>query len=246
MKKKISTIILGFFILPIINVTAQNEINKNFERTDDLSTVKISDESGSNYAGKDLSGARKTSMDDFAGVEGSMYLYDAWKDGICALKDGSKLKNHKFRYNIYFQQMQFAFEGDTLAFGAPEQIKTLSLDNKTFIYSDFIGAENEKANSYFQIIENGENKLLLRRTISYQFKDRAGRSPYDTFIRQISFYMKKGDKPAELLPHGKKSFVKLFDKNQDKISVFIKINKLNIRNIDDMKKIISYYNSLNE
>ena len=57
--------------------------------------------------------------------------------------------------------------------------------------------------------------------------------------------MKKGDKPAELLPHGKKSFVKLFDKNQNKISVFIKNNKLNIRNIDDMKKIISYFNTLN-
>ena len=246
MKKILSTIIWGFLIVPVVNLSAQNDLNKNFEKTDDLSTVKISDESGSNYAGKDLSGARKTSMDDFAGVEGSMYLYDAWKDGICVLKDGSTLKNRKYRYNIYFQQMQFIFEGDTLAFGAPEQIKTLNVDNKIFIYSDFIDKENEKADSYFQIIEDGENKLLLRRTINYRFKDRAGSgSPYDTFIRQISFYMKKGDSHAELLPHGKKAFVKLFDKNRDEISVFIKINKLNIRNIDDMKKIISYYNSLN-
>ncbi len=247
MKKIITTFVLGFLIVPIINVSAQNEAEKNVNNVDEISTLKISDESGSNYTGKELSGARKTSMDDFAGVEGSMYLYNTWKDGICVLKDGSEQKNCKYRYNIYFQQMQFVSEGDTLAFGAPDQIETLIFDNKSFIYCDFINAENKKTGSYFQIIEDGKNKLLLRRTINYQFKNETRTGlPYDTFIRQISFYIKKGDLPAEKMPHGKKSFVKLFDENQNEISDFIKNNKLNVRNIDDMKKIISYYNTLNK
>jgi len=247
MKKSITAIILSFLIFPVINIGAQNEGNKNFKKINDLSTLKISEESDNNYSGNELSGARKTSMDDFAGVEGSMYLYNAWRDGICVLKDGSELKNRKYRYNIYFQQMQFAFEGDTLAFGAPEQLEKLCIDNKTFIYSDFIDEENKNANSFFQIIEDGENKLLLRRKINYKFKNETGTGlPYDTFIRQISFYIKKGDGPAEILPHGKKSFVKLFDKNQDKVSIFIKKNKLHIRNINDLKKVISFYNTLNK
>ena len=247
MKRVVTAIILSLLICPVINISAQNEVSKNLRNVNDLSTLKISEESENNYTGNELSGARKTSMDDFAGVEGSMYLYNAWKDGKCVLKDGSELKNRKYRYNIYFQQMQFAFEGDTLAFGVPEQLRKLCLDNKTFIYSEFIDDENGKANSYFQIIENGENKLLLKRTINYKFKNMSGTGlPYDTFIRHISFYIQKGDNPAELLPNRKKSFVKLFDENQDKISIFIKKNRLNIRNIDDMKKIISYYNTLNE
>ena len=57
MKTIVTAIILSLLICPVINISAQNEVSKNLKNVNDLSTLKISEESENNYTGNELSGA---------------------------------------------------------------------------------------------------------------------------------------------------------------------------------------------
>ena len=57
MKRVVTAIILSLLICPVINISAQNEVSKNLKQVNDLSTLKISEESENNYTGNELSGA---------------------------------------------------------------------------------------------------------------------------------------------------------------------------------------------
>ena len=58
--------------------------------------------------------------------------------------------------------MQYINGNDTLAFANPIEVKSMSFDNRKFVYQNYI--ENEqKFVTYFEVLKEGKSKLLLRR-----------------------------------------------------------------------------------
>ncbi|MCF8229141.1 MAG: hypothetical protein K9G58_14910 [Bacteroidales bacterium] len=179
------------------------------------------------------------------GKEGSMYLNDAWKEGTLILKDNSEIKDWKFRYNVRYQEMQFINkDDDTLALGEPGEIKYLNFDKKVFVVEEF-EKDDVISEGYFELVMEGENKILSRREITHHVMDPTNDDPEDdTYIHNSTYYLKLGDQPAVPVLMNKKCFYHVFEDHKDKVKEFIKENRIKCKSVDDLVKVIAFYESL--
>ena len=190
--------------------------------------------SGGSYASYSLPGQR-----------GSAYLNPEFVEGLIVLKDGSEKKDKLMRYNLYTQQMQFIENEDTLALGNPHEIEYISLDDKVFVYSDFICSGKHKS-GYFELLESGDCRLLKRWFALYQEVDNTvdGNNECDIFYRDCQCFLQFFMNPATPVLEKKKDFVMSFANNGDEVKDFMKQDKLKPKNEDDLMKIVAYYNGI--
>jgi len=177
--------------------------------------------------------------------ECSMYFND-WTKASVTLTDGKYLSDRLVRYNIYNQQMEFVHEGDTAAFGDPEEISTVVLNGHEFIYRDF-EYEDEVKKGYFEVLVNGDCQLLLHRCIAFRLIEDCS-DPNTNFVKEHyylsqKYFISENCKTAIFLPNKKKEIIVMFENSDKDIKSFIKENKIKICKEEDLKDLISYYNS---
>jgi len=188
---------------------------------------------GALYAKKDL------------GEECSMY-FNEWTEAVVLLMDGNEIADRLIRYNIYNQQMEFIEGADTAAFGNPEEIKSILLDGSEFIFQEFL-CKNEVKKGYFEVLVEGECKLLLHRCIAYKYVEECA-DPNSNLVKEQYYLSKKyfiseKGKTAKLLPNKKKELIAMLEESEKDIKSYIKENKVKLCNEEDLKSLISYYNS---
>ena len=191
------------------------------------------------------SGGSNISWDHSLGVEGSMYLFDDFTDGKVVLADNTTMDDLKLRYNIYYHQMQFIRDEDTLAFANPGEIDYLKLNDQLFIYTVFI-KDGEIADDYFEVLVDNDCRLLYRRMVKYHFApdEESGKDPKEIFINCCEFYIKKGEQPATKVALTKKSVLCAFKDKEEEVSAFINTNRLKMKSREDLMMVINFYNSL--
>lgn len=193
-----------------------------------------------------LSGSGIMSDDKNLGEECSMYLDNEWKIATVSLKDNSVLEEIMVRYNIYTQQMQFIQDSDTIAFGNPVEIASVTFEERTFIFSSFYWNDQVKQ-GYFEVLCDGECKLLLHRCIKYKYVEECS-DPNNEFVREEYFLGKKyfilgSDQPAKELPSKKNDVMELLSDKDCDVKAFIKENKIKVNQQEDLIKLVAYYNS---
>lgn len=169
----------------------------------------------------------------------NFFLDREWKGGVIFSKDSSSINNYLFRYNIYTDQIEYR------SIINPSDIDVISIGSQKFIFSDFFDEENASKRGYFELLENGNCKLLLRRNIKYsEGRDdvEAYGSSSGTSIRE-SLYIKKGNNPAVLIDRTKESLKELLSDKEEAVEyidgkLVIFVTKKTI------KDVVSYYNTL--
>lgn len=191
------------------------------------------------------SGGSSISWDHSLGVEGSMYLFDDFTDGKVVLADNTTMDDQKLRYNIYYRQMQFIRDEDTLAFANPDEIDYLTLNDRLFIYTEFT-KDGEIADDYFEVLVDNDCRLLYRRMVKYHIApdEESGKDSKEVFINCCEFYIKKGEQPAIKVALTKKSVLCAFKDKEQEVSAFIKSNRLKMKSKEDLMMVIKFYNSL--
>jgi len=184
---------------------------------------------------------------DLNGVEGEIYVGESWPAGTIVLRDGGKIENYLLRYNILVDQMQFITGKDTLAFASPQELSTLTFDKHTFIYEAY-QCDKTIRYGYFELIEPGKNKLLLKRLVTFEMPD--AKNPVDTdatkyFIDECYFISKPG-KAAYKIMCNRKSALSVLNDHQDEIDEYLRITGNKVKTPDDLKKLVSYYNTLDD
>ncbi len=178
------------------------------------------------------------------GEEGGMYMNEEWEPGPLLLADGSRIDDWLFRYNVRNQQMQFIDGTDTLAISKPSEIKSLTFDDKTFVVELF-EKDNILSQGYFELLRNGDNKLLLRREITHHVIDQSNDDPSDdVFVHNNAYYIKMGDEPATSVLMNKKCYYYLFRDHKEEVKAFIKDNKIKCNSEEDLLRVLDYYESL--
>jgi hypothetical protein len=200
--------------------------------------------SADNYSPNNATGNSQSFNDRFLGPEGSMYLNNEWKEGLVVLKDNTIMSGIKLRYNIYFQQMQFIRENDTLAFADPEEIKHILMGDMKFIYTEYLD-EGVIDHGYFSIFVDGDCRLLVRNVVTYHKTYGNSDCEKDAFFKSCNLYLQKGDHPAKLLSCGKRSICRMLPDKEREIKAFIKVNKLKMKTQEDMARVVNFYNSIN-
>jgi hypothetical protein len=177
-------------------------------------------------------------------ISSGMFLEPGWMPGRVIIDDRNTLDIVMLRYDIYHQQMQFIRGKDTLAFSKPEEIKCFELEGKRFIYIDF-ESNGKIGKSYFEVLYDGNCKLLLHRTVQYhQYSESPLSQPSDLYNREYEYYISKKDDVARPVRPSTKSVLNVFNDKEEEIRYFINDNNLKMNNSDHLKQVVAYYNSL--
>jgi hypothetical protein len=181
------------------------------------------------------------------GEEGEIYIGSDWPLGTIVLSNGGVIDNYFLRYDILADQMQFISGKDTLAFASPRELNTISFGGHTFIYDSY-QCENTIRMGYFELIEPGKNKLLLKRLVTYQLPD--AKNPNDSQLNRYyideCYFVSKPGKPANKIMCNRKSALSYLNDHSDEIDEYLKITGNKVKTPDDLKKLVAYYNTLDE
>lgn len=148
------------------------------------------------------------------------------------------------RYNIYEDQMEFVREKSiyylTKEAGRKVLFKESNFSYKTFDYKGKL--------HFFRVHLEGKNSLIARQVVKY-IEAKVAKSGYDK-AREADFKRKKDefyisfDKSVVKVPSRKKEFYSLFGNNSNTMKTYMKENKLSHKKVDDLKKIVTYSNTL--
>lgn len=237
MKPLVKTLLLTFCLLFFFYASAQNKLGSD-------GTISGSSTLGNTTLSPDDGSGNATLFDEF-GTPSSIYFND-WAEGKVILKDKTVYEDWLLRYNIQTQQMLFIAEGDTSAFGKPEEISSITLDEHTFFYDEFVCENKVKRKGYLELLVDGNCKLLLFRCISYRYVDECaepGANVKEEYYMSKRYFISENDGIANLLPEKKKDLISMLDNEEKDIKSYIKDNNIKLCNEDDLKELFSYYNS---
>jgi hypothetical protein len=183
-----------------------------------------------------------------AEIEGSPHENSDFVLGVVVTKSDQKYENIPLRYNIYNDEMEFkSDEGTILSLSPPEFIDSIIIGKEKYIYIPYaIG--NKLLRGYFKVIAEGKASLLVKQNVNLKeaelpqaYKDaqpaRFIRTPDDFYIRmeQLEAY------PVS----NKKELYGILEDKAKEMDDFLKKNKTRFNRLEDMQKLVNYYNSLN-
>ena len=189
-----------------------------------------------------------------------IFFYPHFTSGKVFLRDGTKAEA-KLNYNRLVDEMHFINpKGDTLAVDNEKNIKYIVISNDTFYYDG----------GYVRLLSTGNfAKLAIRQVwmisdtrqvgaynttnnpgsiLSYTSINEGGRL-YDLTVNEDVILTKVelyyfGDSYNHFVIAGKTNLLMLFPKEQRRIGMYFKENKINFNNKDDVEKIVQFLEHL--
>jgi hypothetical protein len=225
--KKLITIAFLFIVL-IGNTFAQTDPNFEFK----------------NKVRNEIGGVKKIKKFDGEDIRKTAHLRFTHQDYKKAYISESK-KIYFLRYNMFTDEMEYM-----------NYEKTFNLNKSDNKIIDFFEIKtkygvfklDDKLN-YFIIKSSGKNSVLIKQHVKFD----EGKKPVTQFDIKVSpnFFRKKdrnfiafNNTEVILVPKKKKSFYTLFPNKEKEIKNYIKLQKLSHRKIDDLVKIVNYFNLL--
>lgn len=150
-----------------------------------------------------------------------------------------------FKYNMADDQMEFLKNGKTF-FLKKELGRTVRFTILKVTYKIF---EHKGRLDYYLVQKDGKNSLLVKQVMKY-IKPKEPKTNYDVYkpasFKRFSdeYYIALENKKLIKITRKKKDFFKIFGENSNEVQSFMKKNKLNHKSIEDLEKIVTYYNSL--
>jgi hypothetical protein len=181
-------------------------------------------------------------------VKGSPYLNAEFLPGTLSMKNGRIFDEIVFRYNIYTDQIEFKRNDEILMFSAPNEVEKVVFESRTFEYGNYY-LKNKLVNGYYQLLADGECKLLVRRSSIIKREELpasefGGHNYRDYFRNEVDHYITKNHR--DLIPINKttKSLVKVLSDKGPEIKKFIAESNLDLKKDEDLGEIVFYYNEI--
>ncbi len=228
----ISRIFWGiFFSVPVMGLYAQDQEIVKF-----LDDFRVNREA--NYPTSRITTSYET-------ILGSPFLFPDYREALIVMDDNSRYHG-LLRYDLYTGEMEFRVKGHTYWISPKERVKKIILDGKTFI---FLNTKENKNRGYYEVLSDGPVRLLARHLITFREAEEA--RPYQDAKparfenKRTLYYLQKQNDPSSPEPvRNKKNLITLLNDHAGEISAFIRKEHLSVNQPADLKKIISYYNSL--
>lgn len=180
-------------------------------------------------------------------VQGSPHEINDFSDGEVITKSDLKYINVPLRFNIYANEIEFKTEDGTIFFLAtPEIIDHIIIGENKYIYAPY-AVGSRLLRGYFKILTEGKANLLVKQNITLRNAEPA--QPYKD--AQPAMFLKMQDEffvriaPAEAFKvSNKKELLSVLSDKGKELDDFQKKNKTKFNRLDDMVKLIGFYNSL--
>jgi hypothetical protein len=182
-------------------------------------------------------------------IQGDPFIFRDFQKGILYVQPEGKY-NVNIRYDIYANQMHLKDSNMIYAIIHPDKVKLIEAGNYKFIYSVFVNSPDDiepAHSSYFIIKTGGKCMLLIKKSIRVQDAEppklyQEAKPP--KFVSKADTYFLKTDGGSAVRIKNKKELLTLLADKSDVIDSYIISNKLGVKDIEDLEKIVSYYNSL--
>jgi hypothetical protein len=149
------------------------------------------------------------------------------------------------RYNIHEDQMEFV-KGDNIYYLKKDVGRKVRFDNnQSYIVYNFEGEPH-----FFLSHVEGKNKLVARQIVKF-VEERKAETAYDR-DKPADYKRKKDELYIQLdgqeeftkVPRKKKDFYAMFGSKTSDVKAYMKKNKLGYKNVEDLKQVITFYNTL--
>ena len=184
-------------------------------------------------------------------VAGSPFLADEWKYGTLVVTTNRKYDSVKIRLNLYSQQVHFLNGSNQelaldkgyikeilLPVGKPGASVRMDFQN------GFPAIDEQDVNNFYEVLVPGKISLLLsiRKIIAQEKDEMTGevRKEYKTYEDYYAF----DGKTMQRIKKDKTFIENLLADKREKIETFVTDNKLKLKSIDEIQKVIEYYNAL--
>ena len=186
----------------------------------------------------------------------ALYSYPEFKMGTVALRNGTAA-NVKVNYNSVFGEMQFIDpkNGDTISLAEEKNIKYVAVEKDTFYYDQVwlrvietdssmkiakltrLEITNKEKLGAMEVAGFGAIETFNKYTGSQHMKDLVAKERI-TFTENITYYF--GDRFNHFAKANKKSLINLNRSYEEKIEIWLKENKTDFSNEDDLKRLLSF------
>ena len=185
-------------------------------------------------------------------IQGSNYIYDAWKLGNITLKDNKSIKNIPLKYDLTQNILELSTDkGIKVIYSERIDFFEWLSDNGTYeIYANanLFKCSVDLPTGFFEIILDGKLVLVAKKQIEYiaphynQALD-AGNEDGRYLSKEIYYYIDQQNNAIKI-PRKKKEFYKIFGNNSAELESYVKEKKYGIKDRYALKKIFEFHNSL--
>jgi hypothetical protein len=175
-------------------------------------------------------------------IEGSPYLNEEFVRGNVTTLDSIQYRNVPLRYNIYNDEIEFMVDDENyLAIAEPTSMAQISIKEAVFIY-----LKKDLKYGYYQLLEDGKIKLLLRYNVRFRqanYSNGINQARPPKFNRGVNtHYIQLGYNEPQLIKK-KKDIDRIFGKESVAIKELIKKEHIDIHNEKDLHKFVKLLNS---
>ncbi len=177
-------------------------------------------------------------------IEGSPYLNEKFVRGNVTTLDSIQYRNVPLRYNIYNDEIEFLVDEEKyLAISEPASMAQISIKDAVFIY-----LKKDLKYGYYQLLEDGKIKLLLRYNVRFRqanYSNGINQARPPKFNRGVNtHYIQLGYNEPQLL-RKKKDIDRIFGKESSAIKALIKKEHIDIHNENDLHEFVKLLNTAN-
>ncbi|MBN2663125.1 MAG: hypothetical protein JXR68_05705 [Bacteroidales bacterium] len=187
--------------------------------------------------------------------KGSVYLAKDWKTATIVLRDSSYITNVKANYNFYSKYVEI-LQNDTVKLLNFSKVDWLIFNG--IISTDFYeNGSNFMLNypelgqcDFVQVLARGNTATFIDKlgldliAANYNTAIDAGNTS-DTYVLKHEYFVIKNNELIKIRKT-KGSVLSTFSDKKDELKIFIKNNKLKMKNPKDIAQVVNYYNSLYE
>lgn len=181
------------------------------------------------------------------GIDGFPFLQKDFSLGKIFLNENKIIDSIMLRYDIYHKEMQYKNEGKVYAIGAPENIKSISFDHRTFVYLTYL-EKGVVTKDYFEALKLGKNASLYRHYFitvipaNYNPAMDVGEKN-DQIKLNEEFCMIYKDKFVTIDKRGKSVLALFTDGDKQKVKNFIKEKGISFKDENDLVVLDEFLNT---
>lgn len=191
-----------------------------------------------------------------------MYEYPEFQKGVVVLKNNSS-SLVKLNYNRLYQEIMFIepSNGDTLALATPEMVEIIKINNDEFYFNSdcfvkvdtiindikiasqhYFTKSNESEAGYGKKIESSTvtGKTFVLQNAGDHIRQRMDLSPEETVILYTRSNLVLVDQNNKVYEINRKQLLKIFDKNDNKLKVYLSEKKPSFNSREDIIALIEY------
>ncbi|GGH17285.1 hypothetical protein [Pedobacter zeae] len=179
-------------------------------------------------------------------VKGSPYLSDNWTFGKVTTKSGKQYVDVPLKYNVMDDKLIFKHEnGNQMYFVEPViafELNNLISGTSAKFVNGLPAIDHYNALSYYEVIFSGPISLFKKTNkVITESKEYGSALINKSFNTTLNYFALSDGKISKITPN-RKAISTLFPSKEQQLNDYLKKEKIDLKNDEDLKKLFAYLN----